>query len=666
MQEFRKNCYGTAMEQIWTTIADAYVPSSPDALRIFGEYQLGTDGSAVLDTLLASSAESSEIYDLKEPLVAVKLHTALSILTHRTPDLRWDSENAKYEKNVPVLNALRKHDWSDDQTKGQYIMMWFYDVLFGTTFWRRYYEKLERSAFFTTSVNLADGSSEEEERTVVEFDGITAEALSPLQVWIDENTSPLSPRSMRNVLYRKTYTYDNFIRRFSGVQTEAWLLANVKPSTPDPEGMKPRHEKDMGTNMVTCYYYEDKDLDLYYVVANDVEVVKEHLPWNHKELSVQMGIWMPRGEKNPYGLGPIELMMEDKRALDEFKSMTFTQAKFSIYKAMFYTGTLGSEGEGGDFKVRPDHAYKMNSNEKPTFMEVPGPGEDSWRAIGSLRERIDDASGINRPLGGEIVKSTTAFQTDLAKDAALARMSVPIDNIASLLVRDAYLMLELQRQHYTLPEIEELVKPEDVIAVQEELEAAARSGSPVDYDLWVDETPQEEDPEALPKFYKGTYRSAQLNVERSADGAYTPSLGKASVVLTSELFAWKGKFFVVTDSMLSITPSLDSQRKLEAYNMLIPMFEKPPQMVAKPARELAKLYGLDYRDVFPQEWLVYLESLDTGQQYVPPQPMGDPAAAQGGTQPSMPGFQQEGAPTVVTNTAGQKDAVSARSEAISP
>lgn len=655
MEDFRRN-----YEWLWKKLQEMYLPASFDqADWIRMKYTIDSStGLAVPDTILGN-VDDDENMRFSEPLVAIKVHTALSLLTQRTPDVKWDSDDAKYDDLVPVLNALRRDDWDNSEVRSQYTMLWFNKILYGSAGWRRFFSKVSREAYFPKKIDFKNQTVDYEKTEVIEFDGTLAEAMSPFEFWIDPNTRPFRPSSMRKVMWMKEYDFEKFVDVFKEYKGEKWLRDNVTPSV----------KENGNTKVVKCFYYENIDLDLLFIATeNDVELVKEHLPQNHKMLSVMLDIWMPRGSEDPYGLGPIEMLAEDKKALDEFKSMTMTQVKFSIQKAMFYTGSFQSEGgDNGAIRIRSDRAYKVT--DKPTFMEVPGPGKDSWDAMTSLRDRIDDASGINRPLGGEIVK-TTAFQTDLAKDAALARLSVPIASTVWLLERDAELTFELQKQYLTLPKVKQLVSAEEISHAMVELQAIKDRGESPAFDIFVDENNYDEEGKQIVKVFRGDYRTLQLNVEKNPMGAYIPSTRKSSVVLTPELMDWRGKIRVVSDSVLSITPTVDKVRKLEMYNLLIPMFGKPAQLVAKPAHEIVKLYGEDPDDVLPEDFLNYLKQLKSGPRTpntITPNALAKPPIQPGmeqggGNQEGALNFQQEAAPTVVTNMGGQKDLISAQSE----
>lgn len=658
MENFRKNAHSEKMENIWRAIKEEYLPDE-NLSNIFAQWSLNDDGTATPTHLFATDDDDERI-DARAPLVAIKVHTALSILTQRTPKVKWDSDNEEFESRVEVIDAMRNVDWQDRDTRSQYILMWFNYILYGTTFWRRYFRHEERQVHLPVSIDKTDDSVEFEEQTIVEIDQTQGEALSPFEVLIDPSTQAFKPSTMRKVIYTKVYDYNTFTHLFKDVAKKK-DFEKVIPTTVD--GYE-------GANWVKCEYYENKDLDLYFIVANDDMLLKEHLPQSHKDLSVMMASWMPRKDsKNPYGLGPIEMMLPDKKRLDLFKSMTLTQLKFSIYKAIFYTGSLESEGEGGDLRIRPDRAYKVTNPKDIQFFDMPGPGQDAYRGMDILKDSIDDASGINKPLSGEI-GATTAFQTDLAKDAALARLFVPINNIIMLLEQDAALTFELQKQHYTLPDVEPLLDTDDIEAAFAELEKQKAAGKPT-FDIFIDT-----DEDGGVNVFKAQFRTAQLNVEEGGDGGFLPSKGKNEVIITPKLFDWRGKIRVVQDALFSMTPTVERTRKMELYNLLIPLFGQPAQLVAKVAQRIVRVYGEDPDDVLPEDWLAYLKGIQDGS-IGPPQTPGADVPVEGERPPGRPKefgprgrealkFEQQRAGGVVTNIGGQKDLISAQSQQISP
>lgn len=659
--DFRNQCFGENMTQIWEDLFHLYIPNNT-TLRAMVQYSVS--GNRVTDeTLLSAAQATGNLFNFDDPIVATKLQTALSLLTQRTPDVLWKARD-KYKAKIPLLNALRARDWQDEETRLQYQLFWFFNILTGTTFWRRYFYFEEREVKLPKSIDLATKKIKYQTKTIRRGDITRGEALSPLQVWIDPATSPLSPSSMRKVIYRKIYTEDEFTRRFG--ELPDYDITDV--SFTAIEGYS-------GTKNVEVFFFENMDDDYYGVFTRSKEkaIHEGPLPFNHKELSVQMSVWFPRSEKNPFGLGPIELMREDKEALNEFKNLTLTQAKLSILKPGFTQTPIKSESSANVIKLEAGVMYQ--TSEKPTFLDIPAAGSEAWKSMDYLRSRVDDASGITRPLEGGLTSNSTAFQTDLAKDAALSRMSVPIQNVVSLLSRDAKLGYELQKQYLSLPVLKEITKDEES-KFKDELAQLALEGKEPTFDIWIDD--EHLTKEGEPKVFRGDYKVIDLALKKSTEGDYSASESSMEVTLTPDVFEWEGDAFVVADSILTITPTLDRIRDLEMMNLLIPLFGKPPELVAKAAENICQLYSKDPKEILPESFIQYLDSLASGVPLPPPpeeqgNPPGRPrefgpqarkamdAAQNGANQFS---FQQERAPKVVTGFNGANSAVASRSQAI--
>src|SRR3990167_1599418 len=76
MEQFRAQCHGEGMEALWESIEKQYLPATIGELRVFAQYETDTDGNATPTRLFAES-DKDGLLDHKEPLVAVKIHTAL-------------------------------------------------------------------------------------------------------------------------------------------------------------------------------------------------------------------------------------------------------------------------------------------------------------------------------------------------------------------------------------------------------------------------------------------------------------------------------------------------------------------------------------------------------------------------------------------------------------
>jgi len=128
---------------------------------------------------------------------------------------------------------------------------------------------------------------------------------------------------------------------------------------------------------------------------------------------------------------------------------------------------------------------------------------------------------------------------------------------------------------------------------------------------------------------------------------------------------------MVDDSILSITPTLDRTKELEMFNLLSPMLGQPPEVIGKIAKQLVKLYGKDYRNYLPENFLAYFKQVDGGTTAQPQmaaeanQALAMSQNPEGGAPTGEPlTFEQQRAPQAVTNVGGQKDGISANSQMI--
>ena len=70
---------------------------------------------------------------------------------------------------------------------------------------------------------------------------------------------------------------------------------------------------------------------------------------------------------------------------------------------------------------------------------------------------------------------------------------------------------------------------------------------------------------------------------------------------------WRGIFKVIPRSIIDSSQTLVKATKMEMFNMLVPLFQFPPQMVAKAANQIIKVNEEDPKDWLPDDWVAFLE-----------------------------------------------------------
>jgi hypothetical protein len=71
---------------------------------------------------------------------------------------------------------------------------------------------------------------------------------------------------------------------------------------------------------------------------------------------------------------------------------------------------------------------------------------------------------------------------------------------------------------------------------------------------------------------------------------------------------WKGIFKVIPRSIVDNSQTLIKASKSEVFNMLMPLMGQPPELAAKPAAQILRVWEEDPKDWLPDAWLDYLEN----------------------------------------------------------
>ena len=99
------------------------------------------------------------------------------------------------------------------------------------------------------------------------------------------------------------------------------------------------------------------------------------------------------------------------------------------------------------------------------------------------------------------------------------------------------------------------------------------------------------------------YRQVQLNLEENEEGKFEASENLKFFTLLPDMLRWEGVINVMPQSVLFESEILTRQMKLELANQLIPMFQGPPEIFMKPAKQMLKLYKEYPKDWMPDAWL---------------------------------------------------------------
>lgn len=501
--------------------------------------------------------------DVSEPTLLSKVNTALSILMAQNPDATFKALNDKFKKNTYFAYSLWKRSWVIAKSINQLKLIVFDLAKYGWAIGRTYPRYIARKGEVLIEVN--DDHPEKnkyEEVNIVQYNDVYRERLDPHKTWIDDMANLMDPFSTNDWYYEKDYSWDAF-------QTEFGDYANIK-YVKKGGAVKGDDEEDgndateMRDDIITVGFYESISKDLYSISipSQDLVLYYSPLPNNKKKLSCWWTIWNIRDPRTPYGIGLYEIMKNDKVLYDRMKNMTVDQLVMAIYPMLFVSGAGG---------MTNDNTLTIS----PATVKQKAPGTEidqvdikydtrGWEAIEKIREQMDDTTGITPTLQGQ-TEAKTLGQSLQDKEGALKKLSIPLGNISSMIGEEAYISLCWMKQIYSIPEIRKFASEEDIQAYVDETGKLAQNILPTKTDP-ITGAPLEVQADFFPQL--------EMSME-NRDGELIESKENQFFNVGTDIelsyLDWEGMIEVKTDSMLSPTPELERQRKMELFNVSQPV-----------------------------------------------------------------------------------------------
>lgn len=623
MQDYRKSL---KIEDKWREADSEYEPSDLDGAEKRMHFE--ADEETGLRSRLVPIGDGTKEWRSRnsDPTLLTKIQTAISIIIDQNPEALLSPAGKKYEKATAVAYAAWKRNWNITNAKEVYKLFAFNCAKYGWAVGRSY----PRLVKYDKEVLVEKGSTPDEDvyekAENVWFNDVAKESLDPFRTWIDEQTKPYDDYSMNDCYYEKDYSYDAAKVEFGDyADFDKYIKPNadLRMTYNDGDTLADKEDdKKTRKDIITIGFYENRLKDLYAIRIPKLDVCLFYSPLPNDDgmLSIWQTPWLLRSATNPYGISIWETIRQKKELYDKMQNMTMDQLVLSIMKMFFYTGTSTLLGDG-QIEIEPGKGHQI-VNGKVDWMEIPGPGKDAWEGMRHLKAGMDDDSGVTPTLGGELSDKNTLGEILHAKEGALKRLKIPVENIADAMEQDAYITISWMAQIYSTPEVKEFLDLEEVQKYEQEtgLQRNQLFGGV------SEETGEPEGP------FKATYLP-EVSLPLEKDGATLKESKKERFfqigrdIPVGNLY-WKGMFKVIPKSILSPSAELDKQRGMEVFNILVPLLANPPELFAKPAQQLLKRNEEDPKDWLPDSWIQFLDQDGPGLMMPPPQPQVDPETGQ--------------------------------------
>src|SRR3990167_3374974 len=287
-----------------------------------------------------------------------KVQAALSILIERNPKLVLDEKLKKYSAHRDLIKALAEASRKNTNSLGQFKLSIFNAAKRGWFVGRTFNKKIITEARFPKGQD-DKGKIAYTKKNITKLDDIAYVNLDNHNTWIDEQAKPEDFYSARDAMHREVWHIDDVKRTFP--ESEFPNMKYVKEGGNTAERIEgdqtsttentTAQSKESKKGMTELYFYENQFDDWFVVEINNVMIVWEPLPQNHKRLSYVWGYWNLRSAETIYGIGIIEEIERDEILIDRILNMTMRQLLISISPPGFYPGVEDLENE--NIKIKP-------------------------------------------------------------------------------------------------------------------------------------------------------------------------------------------------------------------------------------------------------------------------------------------------------------------------
>ena len=501
--------------------------------------------------------------DLSEPTLFVKIQTALSVIINQNPEAFFKATSPKFKKTTSLAKSLWKRNWAISNAKDQWSMFIFNLAKYGWSVGRTYprQERFKVQILDELDVDSPD-KNKYKETDITQFNDVYRETLDPYRTWIDDMTNLTDPWSTKDWYFEKDYTIDDFREggQFFQYKNAEFVKATGRLyNEADSDKGRPNQQTDERTDVVTVGFYECtgiKDLYCIWIPKQNLPLFISPLPNDDKNLSLFWTYWNMRDIRTPYGIGLFEILRQNKVMYDRLENMDIDQLTMSIYTMLFVDSNMAN----GDnvFKIKPNVIHKKMPGTNVQQIQIAR--SDNAAAIQFQLDRMDENTGITPTLQGQVTGKTLG-EVLQAKDSALKRLNIPLENIANAMSRDAQLTLSWMNQIYSIPEVKEFASPVELVEYEQEngLEAS-ETMSTKNGKLSADFLPV-----------------LELQLE-NRDGELMETkenrFFKLGIDIDTSQVKWDGIVKIEPKSLLSPFPELEKQSKMELFNIIMPVVEK--------------------------------------------------------------------------------------------
>lgn len=366
---------------------------------------------------------------------------------------------ATEESDEPIqdfANSVMNYSMNNTGFDYQYFLAKLTAAIRGTAFLRDYWRTDKRIVKNPVSVN-PDGTIKYENKEIIDFDDDYTEWIPNEFVYVDEKAKHIDDAI--DWVRREILNIREFHRIYgnkAGFINTEFVVQGGDTSTRSFFELP----KDITNQDVEILHYENRAVDAYWVVANNIPIYIGPLPTKHKELSlaVQYQYKIP-GQF--YGMGipkVIHMLSEERKSI---RNLNMDRQKLQINKMFLHNNAFDIDDD--DLVSRPGGVISVDTNGQPIgnalvpveYGDVPA---SYFRTEEILLEDIRRGTGIDDRVSGANVGST-ATQAALQKESALKRINlISLTSEMDTLVRIGRMKWSNIQFFYGIPRMEKITE----------------------------------------------------------------------------------------------------------------------------------------------------------------------------------------------------------------
>jgi hypothetical protein len=292
----------------------------------------------------------------------------------------------------------------------------------GTSFMMEYYRIDKREIQDLDSVD-DDGSIIYKKKIVTDFEDTYTEFIDNEFIFLDPGTP--DQNLLRDMVYREIIDFDSFQRSYK-LRADFMNVDKVpKAGLVSDQARFFDRTEDITDDQVEVLHYYNREIDAYYVVANNVLIRMTPLPFKHKELPVAVHVHY-NVPGRLYGLGipyVIFSLTEERKSL---RNLNLDRQHLNGDKMFLVNDLVDLDEE--DARTRPHGLIPVNTNglRLPDVIMPIEYGDTPisyYKAEEMLLEDIRRAHGIDDRLQGNNMGGT-ATEAAILKEASQRRINL--------------------------------------------------------------------------------------------------------------------------------------------------------------------------------------------------------------------------------------------------